>query len=212
MAVSRAGGAASCAEKYRALRRTVPDDVKTAELEDIEEWLGETVRQVDSSLLDEWEALSDPEAIERAAAAASASGDVVPPHGRSPATRAPSGSWCATRSFGASSCSRATTSRRWAPWRRPRTRAPGARQWTPPPGKTRWAPIGTSTTRSTRGPQAARRDCWPSTTPAALWRVRQTVEDPEGNHDFAIVAVVDLDASDAAGEPDIRTESFAAGG
>jgi hypothetical protein len=79
MAVSRAGGAASCAEKYRALRRTVPDDVKTAELEDIEEWLGETVRQVDSSLLDEWEALSDPEAIERAAAAASASGDVVPP-------------------------------------------------------------------------------------------------------------------------------------
>jgi len=45
-----------------------------------------------------------------------------------------------------------------------------------------------------------------------LWRVRQTVEDPEGNHDFAIVAVVDLDASDAAGEPVIRTESFAAAG
>ena len=40
------------------------------------------------------------------------------------------------------------------------------------------------------------------------WTVRQTIEDPEGNHDWAIVATVDLDASDAAGEPVIRTQSF----
>ena len=33
--------------------------------------------------------------------------------------------------------------------------------------------------------------------------------DPDGNHDWAITAVVDLDASDAAGEPVIRTQSFA---
>src|SRR5205085_2662434 len=39
---------------YRALRRTVPDDVKTDELDELVEWLGETVRQTDSSLLDEW--------------------------------------------------------------------------------------------------------------------------------------------------------------
>src|SRR6185503_18348751 len=45
-------------DAYRALRQTVPDRVKTDELDDIEEWLGETVRQVDSSLLDEWEALT----------------------------------------------------------------------------------------------------------------------------------------------------------
>ncbi len=32
--------------------------------------------------------------------------------------------------------------------------------------------------------------------------------DPEGHHDWAIVATVDLDASDAAGEPVIRTQSF----
>ena len=37
---------------------------------------------------------------------------------------------------------------------------------------------------------------------------RQIINDPEGNHDWAIVATVDLDASDAAGEPVIRTQSF----
>jgi hypothetical protein len=41
--------------------------------------------------------------------------------------------------------------------------------------------------------------------------VRQIINDPEGNHDWAIVAEVDLDASDAAGEPVIRTRSFSAG-
>jgi hypothetical protein len=40
------------------------------------------------------------------------------------------------------------------------------------------------------------------------WAVRQIIEDPEGHRDFAIVATVDLDASDAAGEPVIRTTSF----
>jgi hypothetical protein len=44
------------------------------------------------------------------------------------------------------------------------------------------------------------------------WTVRQIVDDPEGNRDFAIVATVDLDASDAAGEPVIRTASFASAG
>jgi len=34
------------------------------------------------------------------------------------------------------------------------------------------------------------------------------IDDPEGHHDWAIVATVDLCASDAAGEPEIRTQSF----
>ena len=40
-------------EAYRALRQTVPDGMKTEELEDLIAWLGELVRQTDSSLLDE---------------------------------------------------------------------------------------------------------------------------------------------------------------
>jgi superfamily II RNA helicase len=49
------------ADAYRALRQTVPDDAKTDDLEDIIEWLGELVRQVDSSLIDEWERLTHPD-------------------------------------------------------------------------------------------------------------------------------------------------------
>lgn len=49
------------ASAYKALNQTVPDDAKTEELRDLIEWLGELVRQVDSSLLDEWEQLTNPE-------------------------------------------------------------------------------------------------------------------------------------------------------
>ncbi|WP_026423874.1 DEAD/DEAH box helicase [Actinokineospora inagensis] len=48
------------ADAYRAVRQTVPDEAKTEELTDLIEWLGELVRQVDSSLLDEWEKLTNP--------------------------------------------------------------------------------------------------------------------------------------------------------
>ncbi len=48
-------------DAYRALRQTVPDALKTDDLADLIEWLGEVVRQTDSSLLDEWEALTDPD-------------------------------------------------------------------------------------------------------------------------------------------------------
>ncbi|HVK24573.1 MAG TPA: DUF3516 domain-containing protein [Actinokineospora sp.] len=49
------------ADAFRAVRQTVPDEAKTEELTDLIEWLGELVRQVDSSLLDEWEKLTNPE-------------------------------------------------------------------------------------------------------------------------------------------------------
>src|SRR4051795_1921087 len=65
-------------DTYRALRQTVPDRVKTDELDDIEEWLGETVRQIDSSLLDEWEALTDPDAVARALAEAAGGEPLTP--------------------------------------------------------------------------------------------------------------------------------------
>ena len=48
------------ADAYKALRQTVPEDARTDELTDLIEWLGELVRQVDSSLLDEWEELRNP--------------------------------------------------------------------------------------------------------------------------------------------------------
>jgi superfamily II RNA helicase len=47
-------------DAYRAARQTIPDDAKTEDLLDLIEWLGELVRQVDSSLLDEWDELVNP--------------------------------------------------------------------------------------------------------------------------------------------------------
>ncbi|WP_062349686.1 DEAD/DEAH box helicase [Herbidospora yilanensis] len=53
------------ADAYRALSRTVPEHMKTDDLIDLIEWLGELIRQVDSSLIDEWEKLANPsEALE----------------------------------------------------------------------------------------------------------------------------------------------------
>jgi superfamily II RNA helicase len=55
------------ADAYRTLSRTIPEHLKTEDLVDLIEWLGELVRQVDSSLIDEWEKLSNPEdALEKA--------------------------------------------------------------------------------------------------------------------------------------------------
>jgi superfamily II RNA helicase len=44
-------------DAYRAASQTIPEHLKTEELRDLIEWLGELVRQVDSSLLDEWQEL-----------------------------------------------------------------------------------------------------------------------------------------------------------
>jgi superfamily II RNA helicase len=58
-------------DAYKGLLQTVPEDAKTDEVFDLIEWLGETVRQVDSSLLDEWDKLLHPD---EAIAAAEAEG------------------------------------------------------------------------------------------------------------------------------------------
>ena len=44
-------------DAYRAASQTIPEELKDEDLRDLIEWLGELVRQVDSSLLDEWEEL-----------------------------------------------------------------------------------------------------------------------------------------------------------
>jgi hypothetical protein len=59
------------------------------------------------------------------------------------------------------------------------------------------------------GPAARSPELFQLTAEGRAWTVRQVIDDPEGNHDWAIVATVDLDASDEVGEPVIRTETFA---
>jgi superfamily II RNA helicase len=45
---------------HKVLTQTVPDNVKTDEVREMEIYLGAMLRQVDSSLLDEWEKMRDP--------------------------------------------------------------------------------------------------------------------------------------------------------
>lgn len=45
-------------DAYRALRQLIPDELMTEEIESIIQWCGDLIRAVDSSLLDEWEALA----------------------------------------------------------------------------------------------------------------------------------------------------------
>jgi superfamily II RNA helicase len=47
---------------FKGLVQNVPDEHATDELDDVTAWLGAVVRQVDSSLLDEWERLLHPDA------------------------------------------------------------------------------------------------------------------------------------------------------
>ncbi len=66
---------------YKVLRQTVPDAAKNDQLREMELYLGTMIRAVDSSLLDEWEQMRDPDYERRIAAerAAITGVDLKPP-------------------------------------------------------------------------------------------------------------------------------------
>ena len=178
------------ADAYKALRQTVPEEAKTEELIDLIEWLGELVRQVDSSLIDEWERLRNPT---DEPSGASTSG-----RRRSPATSARSGSWCATRCSAGSSwprCSRydelgeldadAGLGRRGV-GRRDRGLLRRVRRSRCRPGRAR--------------PGAGAR----SRPGRASGRYGRSFDDPAGDRDWGISAEIDLAASDEIGAAVVR--------
>ncbi|WP_246036915.1 DEAD/DEAH box helicase [Cellulomonas telluris] len=190
------------ADAYRALRRTVPEDRRTEELEELVAWLGDLVRRTDSSLLDEWERLANP--TDDAAAAPDEEDDTPPPVTADPRVfRAlvrgalfrrvelvAREAWGALAALGdVDGDDRPWDADRWADaidpyWdlhdevlTGPAARGPALFQVTPSEG---------------RGPGAG------------TWRVRQVLDDPAGDHDWRIDALVDLAASDEAGEVRLR--------
>ena len=46
---------------YKTILRSVPDESRTEEVDELTDWLGAVIRSTDSSLLDEWTAMLDPE-------------------------------------------------------------------------------------------------------------------------------------------------------
>ncbi|HEX6022595.1 MAG TPA: DUF3516 domain-containing protein, partial [Solirubrobacter sp.] len=191
-------------DTYRALRQTVPEWVKTDEFDDLVEWRGETVRQIDSSLLDEWEALTDPESVERAAAAAAAGEALERP-------RPITGNQRAFRVMVRNAMFlkvKLAADDRFDELGRLEGERPvmTAAAWEEALGSY-WDEYDEIDT----GPAARSPELFIVERGPRTWTVRQIIADPEGNHDWTIVATVDLDASDAAGEPVIRTQSFGTG-
>ena len=125
------------ANGYKALRQTVPEEARTEELTDLIEWLGELVRQTDSSLIDEWERLRSP-AGEQAAPL-----DQRPP----PVTGNRVGKLSSTITRRPWNVARNSAS--WTP------RPAG----TPPPGRRPLTPTSPSTTKSAPEPTPAVRPC-----------------------------------------------------
>ena len=61
-------------DAYRMMRQVIPEEIMTEELESMISWLADLIRSVDSSLLDEWEAMMNGEELVEAGGAPSAVG------------------------------------------------------------------------------------------------------------------------------------------
>ena len=61
-------------DAYRMMRQVIPEEIMTEELESMISWLADLIRSVDSSLLDEWEAMMNGEELVEAEGAPSAVG------------------------------------------------------------------------------------------------------------------------------------------
>ena len=174
------------ADAYKALRQTVPEEARTEELTDLIEWLGELVRQVDSSLLDEWERLRDPEAVPAAAGRL----DEAPP----PVTANARAFGVLVRNALFRRVELAARRRWWELGELDGEQGWDADAWAKAlePYFEEHAGIGTGA--DARGPALLIVDRQPD-----RWRVRQIFDDPAGDHDWGIGAEVDLAASDEAG-------------
>ncbi len=180
-------------DAFKALRSSVPATARTEELTDITEWLGELVRQVDSSLLDEWEQLTSPEADPPGQEIRA-----VPVRPR-PLT----GNERAFTAMVRNSLFRRVelfAGRRWYDLGQLDSDA----GWT----AERWEEVvrayfdehdDVGLAADARGPALLMID-----RQRDVWRVRQILDDPAGNHDWGFDVEVDLEASDEQGTAVIR--------
>jgi superfamily II RNA helicase len=188
-------------DAFRAIRQSVPDEFKDEELQDLIEWLGELVRQVDSSLLDEWEELSHPDPERHAEASRS-----LPPTPRSVLAnrraftvlvrnelfrRVQLASLEHYDALGELDASAGFDADTWADAMDPYFEEHGELQ----------------TGAAARSPALLvvdDEDERPVGDTGGVWRVRQVFADPAGDHDWGISAVIDLDASDETGTAVVR--------
>lgn len=182
------------ASAYKALDHTVPDDLKSEDFEDIIAWLGEMVRQVDSSLLDEWEQLANPE-VETAEQAAERADQVRPVTSNARAfrvlvrnamfRRVELAALDKVEELGEMDADSGWDADAWG-------EAMDA-YWD------EYDELGTGP--DARGPKLLQIQ---EDAEHGLWKVRQTFADPNSDHDWGISAEVDLAASDEEGRAVVR--------
>ena len=176
-------------DAYRAIRQTVPTEAQTPELLDIIAWLGELVRQVDSSLVDEWESLINPVVDPTA--------PVVPP--------APPSVLTNRRAFLVLVRNELFRRVRLAALQKDDELAeldPDV-DWSAALD----AYFDEHDEMLTGGPARSPRLVTVNETDAAasgVWRVEQTIDDPAGDHDWRIRGEVDLAASEEQGAAVVR--------
>jgi hypothetical protein len=197
-------------DAYRTLRQTVPDAHRSPELESIVEWLGETIRQTDSSLIDEWEALSHPDEL------LGHVGEPPPPPRPLSAQERVLTVMVRNAMFArVAACARDDLDALM------RLERAAADRFDPPREvlmtRSRWDAgledyyaehEALATDADARGPayfwmgpeESGEPPGAAEGTTARLRQVRQTLADPAGHRDWVVEAVVDLDATDEAGE------------
>jgi superfamily II RNA helicase len=176
-------------DAFRALSRTIPQDLRTEELEDVIEWLGVLVRGIDSSLLDEWEALTHPEDE------ADTASEVRPtsPRGLSAQTKVlrqmvRAAMWQRVEHFAFEREERLGELDAASGWDR--------KAWAAAMDEYYDAYDHVGIDGAARSPQLLQ-----IREESKRWTIRQVIADPDDNHDWGIEAELDLEATDEAGEP-----------
>jgi len=178
-------------DAFKALRSGVPAAARTDEVTDIVEWLGELVRQVDSSLLDEWEQLTNPDQTLDAPVAIPARPRPLTGNERAFTAMVRNALFRRVELF---------ARRRWSDL----GQLDAASGWT----AERWEDVirayfaehdDVGIDAEARGPALLIIDRQPG-----LWRIRQILDDPAGDHDWGFDVEVDLEASDEEGAAVIR--------
>ncbi|MCS5506753.1 DEAD/DEAH box helicase [Curtobacterium flaccumfaciens] len=186
-------------DAYRTMRQTIAEEQRTQELDDLIEWLGEVVRQTDSSLVDEWEALLNGDVL----LASEEHEEIAPPQ---PA-----------RLTGNPRAFRVLV--RNALFQRVLLAAAddidglGELDATVGFDRSAWDNVleeyyeehdSIGTDADARSMQYLVLDESGTTASPRVWKARQIFADPEGDKDFGFSATIDLDASDEVGEAVVR--------
>lgn len=181
-------------DAWRTLRQSVPLDALTEELEDVIEWLGELIRQVDSSLIEEWAQMGDEdtpisqEDLERELAFG---------------TEDPTALTANRRAFTIMVRNLMFRLVELFAWEK-EERLSELLDYLDREDRPDWdaeldayfdeyADLDT-------GQDARSNEYFSLTQDGRMWTARQIIKDPEGENSFQLLATIDLDASDEAGE------------